>query len=73
MAAALERGFGIDPSPKLVAALKDAMRDPEILRFIHAGRRRLSREHREKISKSKKGGNPGPRAAATRRCRRSPR
>jgi hypothetical protein len=34
------------------------MRDPETLRFIHAGRRRLSREHREKISKSKKGGNP---------------
>jgi hypothetical protein len=28
-AMALERGFGIDPSPKLVAALKDAMRDPQ--------------------------------------------
>ena len=54
VAAALERGFGIDPSPKLVAALKDAMRDCGSFTLVAAGRlesiaRRSARARRAAI------------------------
>jgi len=49
VAAALERGFGIDPSPKLVAALKDAMRDCGSFTLVAAGCLERARARRAAI------------------------